>query len=256
MIGIYKITSPTNRIYIGQSMNIKRRFIQYQSINSSKSMPKIYNSLLKYGPENHKFEVIEECLFEELNERERYWQEYYNVTSKQGLNCMLVNSLEQKQMVSLETRNKISKNNARYWLGKKLSEETIAKGKKNRIYTEEYRAKIGNKSKGRVHTIESRQKIAKARLGVKHTEEAKLKMSIIRKGKKLSEETKQKLSKSAQGRVLSQYSRNKVSENSKSKEVLGKKVYMYCFLLLYNLYKVSYILDIPSCRNCVQDDQE
>ena len=29
MIGIYKITSPTNRVYIGQSVNIKKRFRSY-----------------------------------------------------------------------------------------------------------------------------------------------------------------------------------------------------------------------------------
>ena len=30
MIGIYKITSPNNRVYIGQSINIEKRFIGYK----------------------------------------------------------------------------------------------------------------------------------------------------------------------------------------------------------------------------------
>jgi len=59
MIGIYKITNPKGKIYIGQSINIKRRFNEYKRLNCSQQ-PKIYNSLLKYGSDNHKFEIIEE----------------------------------------------------------------------------------------------------------------------------------------------------------------------------------------------------
>lgn len=32
MVGIYKITSPTNKIYIGQSKNIRKRFNNYQNL--------------------------------------------------------------------------------------------------------------------------------------------------------------------------------------------------------------------------------
>ncbi len=39
--------------------------------------PKLYNSLKKYGFENHKFEVIEECNLEQLNEKETYWKQVY-----------------------------------------------------------------------------------------------------------------------------------------------------------------------------------
>jgi len=39
-IGIYKITSPTHRIYIGQSINIEQRWKGY-SITKLKSQPKI-----------------------------------------------------------------------------------------------------------------------------------------------------------------------------------------------------------------------
>jgi hypothetical protein len=36
--------------------------------------PKIYNSIQKYGWENHTFEIIEECLVDELFEKESYWK--------------------------------------------------------------------------------------------------------------------------------------------------------------------------------------
>jgi len=109
MIGIYKITSPSNRVYIGQSSDIEKRFNIYKNIPAIKKQTRLYSSFLKYGYINHKFEIIEECNFEELNIRERYWQEHYNVLGKEGLNCLLtetnilprVNSEETKQKKSL-----------------------------------------------------------------------------------------------------------------------------------------------------------
>jgi predicted GIY-YIG superfamily endonuclease len=35
-IGIYKITSPSNKIYIGQSINIERRIKQYKLLKEIK----------------------------------------------------------------------------------------------------------------------------------------------------------------------------------------------------------------------------
>jgi group I intron endonuclease len=74
MIGIYKITSPTERVYIGQSINIESRKKYYTYINNN-GQPKLYNSLLKYGFDNHTFEIIEECTIEQLNERETYYKQ-------------------------------------------------------------------------------------------------------------------------------------------------------------------------------------
>lgn len=106
MKGIYKITSPSGKIYIGQSKDINKRFKAYYR-KLGKSQPRLYNSFKKYGIENHIFEVIEECLFEELNNRERYWQEYYEVVEK-GLNCIYVNDDEKKLEFSEESKVKIS----------------------------------------------------------------------------------------------------------------------------------------------------
>jgi group I intron endonuclease len=75
MIGIYKIISPSNKIYIGQSTNIKKRKKQYIQLSKTSIGPKLYNSLLKYGFENHKFEIVEECILEQLNEREIFWKQ-------------------------------------------------------------------------------------------------------------------------------------------------------------------------------------
>lgn len=56
-VGIYKITSPSNKIYIGQSTNLQYRFKQYSRIEC-KNQTKLYNSLLKHGSTNHRFRSL------------------------------------------------------------------------------------------------------------------------------------------------------------------------------------------------------
>jgi len=109
MIGIYKITSPINKIYIGQSTNIENRKYYYTSIKCNKQ-PKLYNSLQKYGWEQHKFEIIEECSLEQLNEREIYWGQYYDVLGENGLNLRLGDA---NGVCSEETKQKIGLTNSR-----------------------------------------------------------------------------------------------------------------------------------------------
>ena len=78
MVAIYKITSPNNKIYIGQSINIYNRFNQYKNCSSTNAIgPKLYNSLSKHGWDAHQKEILEECSIEQLNERETYWKQYY-----------------------------------------------------------------------------------------------------------------------------------------------------------------------------------
>ena len=92
LTGIYKITSPTGKIYIGQSVNIKNRFKQYKYISNNKIIgPKLYNSLKKHGFENHQFEIIEECIIEQLNGKEIYWKKHIleSVGWEQVLFCEL-----------------------------------------------------------------------------------------------------------------------------------------------------------------------
>lgn len=105
-IGIYKITSPTGKIYVGQSVNIENRFSCYKC-TKAKGQPKLSKSLNKYGIDNHIFEILETCSIAELNPRERYYQEYYNTTTRNGLNCSLTKSNDKSGKVSEETRNKM-----------------------------------------------------------------------------------------------------------------------------------------------------
>ena len=73
---IYKITSPTDRLYVGQTKHFGRRIntYKYKIINDTGwKNAKIMNSLKKYGLDAHKLEIIEECEDCKLNEREIFW---------------------------------------------------------------------------------------------------------------------------------------------------------------------------------------
>ncbi len=130
MIGIYKITNPSGKIYIGQSINIDRRFKSYRKLQNCKSQPKLFNSFCKYGVENHKFEIICECEAKELNDKERYYQDLYNSSNKNlGLNCFLTKSSDRSGTHNEETKKKLSISNT----GKKPTKETLSKMSKSMI---------------------------------------------------------------------------------------------------------------------------
>jgi group I intron endonuclease len=114
-IGIYKITNPQNKIYVGQSLYIEERFRKYSKLNC-KRQPKLYYSLKKYGFENHIFEIIEECSIEQLNEKEIYWGVKFDVLGENGLNLKLGNG---KGSLTNITKQKISNS----MLGKKKTQE-------------------------------------------------------------------------------------------------------------------------------------
>ena len=87
-MGIYRITNLDNNMaYVGQSVNIRERWREHikagLGINSSNN--RLYSSMKQFGPENFMFEVLEECERPALNERERYWIDFYR-TESFGLN--------------------------------------------------------------------------------------------------------------------------------------------------------------------------
>ena len=59
MIGIYKITSPSGKIYIGQSTNIETRWKRHKYYFKHSTNRKIKNSFNKYGLVNNVFKIIE-----------------------------------------------------------------------------------------------------------------------------------------------------------------------------------------------------
>ena len=77
MIGIYKITNVKNGdCYIGQSIDIGRRWRSHLSCHSREGTHYeyyLYRAFRKYGVDNFKFEVLEECPVELLTEREQWY---------------------------------------------------------------------------------------------------------------------------------------------------------------------------------------
>ena len=80
--GIYKITNTVNQMtYVGQSVDLKARWRQHIKRGIGAETPlknKLYPAMEEFGVWNFTFEVIEICKKEELNEREQFWQEYFN----------------------------------------------------------------------------------------------------------------------------------------------------------------------------------
>lgn len=206
--GVYKITSPTGRIYIGQAIDIIRRFKEYRKITSKiKKQRKIYRSLLKYGVEAHTFEIIEECEIDDLDCRERYWQDFYDVLGDKGLNCILQECGEFKYVVSNETKvilSEMRQGEGNSFYGKSHTEHSkqlIREANLGKIMNEDTKSKISESLKGRVFTDEHREKLSLSGIGKKHTEVSKKKMSESAKGKIVSDETKKKLSSSIKGKM-------------------------------------------------------
>lgn len=79
--GIYKITNQCNQMcYIGQAANIKKRWLQHikRAVGAEPlTNNKLYPAMKEFGVENFSFEVIDKCDKDKLNEREQYWQDFY-----------------------------------------------------------------------------------------------------------------------------------------------------------------------------------
>lgn len=175
--GIYKITSPSERVYIGQSKDLTRRFKDYLTISKSKNQVLLNSSFKKYGVENHTFEIIEECPLEDLNCRERYWQDFYDVLNG-GLNCILTDTDALPKILSEDTKKRISENLIGRFSGENhplfgisCSEETkkrISVANKGRIVTQEVKDKTSNTLLGRKLSQEWKDNIRKSKSGENH----------------------------------------------------------------------------------------
>lgn len=225
MIGIYKITSPSGKIYIGQSVNILSRINKYKNAKCI-TQPIILKSILKYGWENHVFEIVCECEQSELNERERYYQEIFDCIGKNGLNCMLTHTRTKSGKARQETIDKLT--------GRKLPESTREK-MRNKKLSEETKRKISQSNTGRVMSEETKRKISESNSGKKRTQEyidkmklrvvsdeTRDKLSLALKGKKHSEETRAKLRIAQKGKKPSKECLNKAMIST-SKRVLDTK---------------------------------
>ena len=198
MIGIYKITSPSGKIYIGQTTNFSKRKSYYKN-GAKPYQVRIYNSLQKYGYDAHTIEFIEECLVQNLNQKERHWQDLYDVIGENGLNCRLTATNDKSGFLSELSKNKLS----------------IAK--KKVVIDGEWREKFAYNWSGKNHSEETKRKMSDSAKGKKKTLEHISKLPQNQKGyksKPRSQEFKlnQKLF-NGKSKAIFQYDKNNVLIN-------------------------------------------
>lgn len=83
--GIYKITdTESGRAYIGQSSDIRNRWANHLKtalgVDGGAAHARFHDALGDIGIENFTFEVLEDCGKDKLNEREKYYINFYQTT--------------------------------------------------------------------------------------------------------------------------------------------------------------------------------
>ncbi len=209
---IYKITSPSGKIYIGQTVNLRNRVRKYKGM-FFKGQLKLWNNCQKYNWQPlDTLSVIEECPIDKLNEREIFWISFYDAYHT-GLNCDEGGSGRKGYKPSQETKEKLRKAN----LGNKHSEETKVKiseslkgiSKEERSswktnkgvpLTQDHIAKIKKTKKDNPFKMSDaqRKQVSENNLG-----------NTYRLGKTHNDETKKKISESKKG-VNSTYRDKKI----------------------------------------------
>ena len=148
--GIYMLWYDQDHRYVGKtSKDLAKRMSEHKH-DSTKYDTNLYRAIRKYGFENFNCRWIVTGIPERLlNTYEIFWIRFYD-THKNGLNSTAggdgCGSGEHHPMYGKtgkdhprygiphteETKRKVSENNARYWLGKKLPKETVEKMSKKR----------------------------------------------------------------------------------------------------------------------------
>lgn len=91
--GVYKITSPNGKVYVGQSSNVIGRIYSHKRDCKLGKNFAIYNSFRKYGIENHKLDLL--YISEDKFDRTRMEQFFINFydSKKNGLNMIYADDI-------------------------------------------------------------------------------------------------------------------------------------------------------------------
>ncbi len=81
---IYLIRNKVNsKIYVGQSKDPARRWrCHLRASTSRKNRTPLYTAMRAYGTSSFEFEVLEKCLDDSVDDRERYWIQFYKLCDR------------------------------------------------------------------------------------------------------------------------------------------------------------------------------
>lgn len=214
---VYKIKSPTGRIYVGSSINITVRLRQYRSGNCS-AQHKLYRSILKYGWNAHKFEIIFITTQDNRRTAEARLGMFFRcLDDKRGLNLSLPKIGDYDYTISESTREKMSESAKNKPPRSKESIEKMIKsntGKKRSALTKERISKSHTGKFVSDLTKSKQSESAKKRI----TPEFREKMRLLATGRTLPESAKEKLRKHSTGKIFSEQRKQKISKSK-----IGKK---------------------------------
>jgi len=194
MIGIYSIQSPSGKVYIGQSWDIKARHCWYKSHNTNEQ-PYLNNSFKKHGFDSHEIKVLHELPKDVTQDvLDRYEQFYMDTFREAGFILLNVKEGGRGGKHSDETKIKISQKT----LGVKKSEET--------------KKKMSAWQVGKKRSPESIENMRLAKTGKKYSEQARKNMGR-KAGTKLSDESKRKIGENQKGKIISKATRLKLSKS-------------------------------------------
>lgn len=180
--GVYKITSPTGKVYIGQSVDILCRKRSYK-IARCKGQRKIHASIVKHGWESHTFEIIHELPKDVnqdvLNTYEKYYVDTYKNAGFELMNIREAGNSGRPSAESIRKMVQTRMDNNSYVTPEhiRVQRSERGKGKPLKGVTREHILQTAEKLRGRNASEESKEKNRQSQIGRIHSEETKKKMS-------------------------------------------------------------------------------
>ncbi len=208
--GIYKITSPSLKVYIGQSFDLELRFRLYGKMRCM-GQRALYSSLKKYGYASHRIEVIHYLPLDiDQSTIDNYERLYIQLFKECGVKLLNLKDGGSKGKHCEATKLLISKKITGRTLSeahrKKMSENFTGAGHPffGKKATESHKQNISKALRGKTKTVEHRKAVSEGLtgkcLGVPKPAGHGEKVSRALKGRTFTKEWLEKIGKASVGR--------------------------------------------------------